>query len=468
MDKRQAEILYDSGKEPTVEKLLELDDENERLKRQLAALQQDSTNSSKPPSSDGPQVKRPPHPGSPRRPGGQKGHKGARRSLLPENEMDQIHTLLPSHCGRCGKALDPAGEASPPIRHQVFELPDIAPIKIEYRTHELCCSCGHKTRAQFPPEVSMSQFGPRLHATIAYLSSVHRGTRRGVAEIMQTLFNIDISLGALCEAVERVSQTCRTVTEEVRESLGRAPVLNVDETGWKCQGQRRWLWVFVSSLAVFFHVATSRASKVLKATLGEAFGGVLASDDHSAYRAYHQAGMRQLCLAHLIRKLKGMKETRSSPDAYRFAKNLLHEFGRLFSCWHAFKRVGLTREELWLATALIRGRIRQTCRHYQNSSDRSVRTRSRRLLDNWDHLFTFLRQEGVEPTNNVAERAIRPAVQWRKISFGNQSADGERFTERILTVTRTCQLQNKNPLTFLCELMTAGFKGQPLPSLVAH
>ena len=177
--------------------------------------------------------------------------------------------------------------------------------------------------------------------------------------------------------------------------------------------------------------------------------------------------MRQLCLAHLIRKLKGMKETRSSPDAYRFAKNLLHEFGRLFTCWHAFKRVGLTRHELWLATALIRGRIKRTCRQYQNSADRSVSTRAKRLLDNWDHLFTFLHHEGVEPTNNAAERAIRPAVQWRKISFGNQSVDGERFTERILTVTRTCQLQGKNPFAFLCEFMVARFSRQPFPSLIA-
>ena len=166
--------------------------------------------------------------------------------------MDRVFPLYPSYCERCGMALDPAGESSLPIRHQVFELLDMAPIKTEYRSYELCCSRGHKTRAAFPPEVSMSQFGPKLHAAIAYLSSVHRGTRRGGAEIMQTLFHIDISLGAVCEAIDRVSRMCRPVTEEVQQSLARADVLNVDETGWKCQGRRRWLWVFVSPPGTIF------------------------------------------------------------------------------------------------------------------------------------------------------------------------------------------------------------------------
>jgi transposase len=468
MDKREAEILYDSGKEPTVDKLLELDEENKTLKEKLAALSKDSTNSSKPPSSDAPQVKKHKKKPSPRNAGGQKGHKGKKRTLLPTEEMDHVQPIYPPACEGCGKSLHPGEfqEPSEPSRYQVFELPKITPIKTEYQCHALLCSCGHLTRATLPAEVAASHFGPRVHAAIAYLASVHRGTRRGIVEIMQTLFGIDISLGATCDALGRVSKACEPVTEEIRENVACAETLHIDETGWKSKGDLRWLWVFVSPLAVFFQVASSRASKVLTSVLGETFSGVIITDDHSAYSKYHKNGVRQLCWAHLIRKLKGLKDGRASPDAYLFAKHMLKETGRLFSYWHAFKTVGFSREELWLATALIRARMRKSCLHYQKSQDKSVRTRANSFLKNSDILFTFLRLEGVEPTNNTAERAVRPAVQWRKICFGNQSYQGERFTERVLTVTRTCQMQNRNPFEFLSQLMTTYFRQEPLPSLV--
>ncbi len=164
--------------------------------------------------------------------------------------------------------------------------------------------------------------------------------------------------------------------------------------------------------------------------------------------------------------LKALRDGRTSPDAYLFARHMLKEVGTLFSYWHAFKEVGCTREELWQASALIRGRMKSSCLRYRESSDKDVRTRTAGFLKNRDILFTFLRIEGIEPTNNAAERAIRPAVQWRKICFGNLSCDGERFTERILTVTRTCQMQNSNAFQFLYHLMSAFFRRESLPSLL--
>jgi transposase len=193
---------------------------------------------------------------------------------------------------------------------------------------------------------------------------------------------------------------------------------------------------------------------------------VIISDDHSAYSCYHKNGLRQLCWSHLIRKFKGLKDSRSSPDAYIFAKHMLKEAGHMFSCWHAFREGHITRKQLQDATVLTRARMKRYCLKYQESSDAQVRTRARRTLKNWPHLFTFLFHEGVEPTNNPAELGLRPAVQWRKLCFGNQSEAGERFTERILTVTRTCQLRGKNPFHFLSELMDAAFNGLPRPSLV--
>jgi transposase len=314
--------------------------------------------------------------------------------------------------------------------------------------------------------VAESNFGPGVHAAVAYLVSVHRGTRRGIAQIMSAVFNLDISLGAICQILDRVSVACAPETEHIRETIAESLALNIDETGWKSAGSPRWLWAFVSSLAVLFRVASSRASKVLQSVLGESFSGAITSDDHSAYSKYHKSGVRQLCWAHLIRKLKGLRDGRASPDAYLFARHVLKEAGTLFSYWHAFKEAGCTREELWQASALIRGRMKSSCLRYRESSDKEVRTRAASFLKNWDILFTFLRIEGIEPTNNLAERALRPAVQWRKICFGNQSCDGERFTERILTVTRTCQMQQRNPFQFLSHLMSAFFRQESLPSII--
>jgi transposase len=474
MDIREAELIYEAGKEAVAKALLEMDARTRVLEQQILALQKliaslstNSTNSSKPPSSDGPKVEKPKKKRSSRSPGGQKGHKGHKRELRPVEEMDDVHDHYPHACEKCGAPLDPDSclETSNAERYQTFELPKIKPIMEEHRCHELGCTCGHRTRAELPPEVAQSQFGPRVHGAIAYFTSVHKIGRRGMAEILNTLFGLNLCLGSVCNCIERVSPELEPVAEEVRQTLPESNNLNIDETGWKCKGDRRYLWVFVSPLAVYFSIAASRGAKVLRSVLGDVFQGVITSDDHSAYSSYQKKGIRQLCWAHIIRKLKALKDGRASPDAYIFSKHMLNEVGRIFRCWHAFREGYITREQLLNATTLMRARMKRYCQKYLASTDGEVRTRAKRLLDNWDHLFTFLTHEGVEPTNNRAEQAIRPAVQWRKLCFGNQSDAGERFTERILTVTRTCQLQGKNSFHFLAELMEAAFKGTPRPSL---
>jgi transposase len=469
MDKPEAEALYDSGKGPTVSKLLELDEECKALKAKIDALSTDSTNSSKPPSSDGPRVIRPKKKKSSRSPGGQKGHKGHRRELLPVEEVNHFRDHYPDTCGNCAAPLDPqtCEETSEPVRYQTFDLPKCKPTVTEDRCHELGCSCGHKTRAQLPAEVSQSQFGPRVHGAIAYLTSVHRIGRRGIVEIMNTLFGLDLCLGSVCNCIERVSPKLEPTENEVRETLAGSANLNIDETGWKRKGVRGYLWVFASPLVAYFTIAASRGAKVVKSVLGDVFQGVITSDDHSAYSSYHKEGVRQLCWAHLIRKLKGLKDSRGSPESYVFAKNMLKEVGYILGCWHAFREGYITRRQLLDTTTLPRARMKRYCMKYLSSADAEVRTRAKRTLSNWPHLFTFLTYEGVEPTNNAAERALRPAVQWRKLCFGNQSEEGERFTERILTVTRTCQLRGKNPFHFLSDLMEAAFMGIPRPSLLS-
>jgi transposase len=465
MDRQEAERIYNAGKEVVIETLLAMDARIKNLEQKIpelekaiAALSKNSSNSSRPPSSDKPWANKTKRIKSGnRKQGGQLGHKGKKRELLPPEEMDHIYNIFPDRCECCYLPFSSAAQilSAQPTRHQVFDLPVVVPTKEEYRCHSLLCHCGHRTAGSLPNHIAQSAFGPRVHAAIAYLASVHHGSRRGIAEIMHSFFGLDISTGTICNAAKRVSEACAPVVDGIKRYTANAPALNIDETGWKSKGDRRYLWTFVSPFAVFFLIAASRGAKVLKEVLGDTFDGIITSDDHSAYSAYHKHGLRQLCWAHIIRKFKGLKDGRSSPDAYRFSKNMLKEIGTIFTYWHAFPDSGCSREQLWLATALIRGRMKRYCNHYRESKDPLVRTRAKRTLKNWEYFFTFLKHEGVEPTNNAAERAIRPAVQWRKNCFGSQSDTGERFTERLLTVVRTCQMHGVNAFECLVKIMIA-------------
>jgi hypothetical protein len=468
MDREQAIHIYESGKEVVVEKLMSYAEHICQLEQSIAALTRNSSNSSRPPSSDPPGMKKTQaKTKSKRKQGGQPGHKGKNRKLLPSEEMDQIHDIFPEHCKHCQNPFSQSlfTPSSQPVRHQVFDLPIIIPIKDEYRCHSLLCQCGHSTAAQLPKHVAQSNFGSRTHAAIAYLISVHRVTRRGIADIMQSLFGIAISTGAICNAAKRASDACLPAVGAIKQYVASALTLNIDETGWKNKGERRYLWTFVAPRAVLFHVSPSRGAKVLRKVLGQTFDGVITSDDHSAYASYHKNGIRQLCWAHIIRKLKALKDDRSSPHAYCFARHILEDIGSIFSRWHDFQKSPGSREQLWIDTQPFRERMNDFCVIFRYSSDQRVQTRTKRLLDNWQHLFTFLEHDGVEPTNNSAERAIRPAVQWRKICFGSQSQIGEQFTERLLTVVRTCQMHGYNSFEILTKLLNSSFSvKQHLPS----
>jgi transposase len=469
MNRQEAERIYDAGREAVIEKLMCFASNIRQLEQSIAGLTRNSSNSSRPPSSDPPGIKKDKKKSkSKRKQGGQPGHKGKNRKLLPAEAMDKIHDIYPERCEHCRSPFSETliNPFAKPVRHQVFDLPVIVPFKEEYRCHSLLCQCGHNTAALLPEHVTHSNFGPRTHSAIAYLASVHRVTRRGIAEIMQTLFGIGISTGAVCNAAERVSNACLPVVGTIKQYVASALTLNIDETGWKCQGKRRYLWTFVAPGAVFFHVSPSRGAKVLREVLGDIFAGVITSDDHSAYASYHKNGLRQLCWSHIIRKLKALKEDRSSPHAYCFARYLLMDIGAIFSHWHAFQESGGSRQQLLLDTLPMRERMHDFCIIFRYSSDPRVQTRTKRLLDNWQHLFTFIQHDGVQPTNNSAERAIRPAVQWRKICFGSQSQIGEQFAGRLLTVVRTCQLHGVNAFEFLTRLVNAFFSAkQYLPYL---
>jgi len=478
MTREEAAYLVYHEPERAIDLLVALSEAVERLdarvaelERKIAQLTKDSSNSSKPPSTDGPAGKarpRPPIKCRKRRAGGQPGHKGKTREMLPVEEVDEVVDVFPPACDGCGALLNlQDGDCTvvgEPERRQVTDIPPIQPHVTEYLLHNLRCPCGATTKAAVAP-VAQSAFGPRIQGIAAYLTACHRVSRRGLQEIFSTIFGVSICLGSVCNHLEEVGRTLAGSCEQIKESLPNQAVLNVDESGWKTKGIGRWLWIFVTPLLAYFHVAQSRGSKVLKEILGESFSGVLCSDMFSAYKTYHK-GLRQYCWAHIIRTIKGLKHMCRSPDAVRFAKWMLAEAGRMFAVWHAFRQDQIDRETLVRKTVPIRARMAHCLQQYTHSQDREVSRTAKGLLKHWDGLFTFLELPGVEPTNNSAERGIRPAVQWRKNCYGNQSEQGELLTSRLLTVTRTCFLQGKNPLEFIVDSILAYRAGTTPPSLM--
>lgn len=469
MDRRQAEHLYDSGKEPTVIKLLEYDNENTQLKQKIAGLEKDSTNSSKPPSSDRfkPTVDRPPkEKDKERKPGGQPGHQGTPRTLIPVEDVDDVIHYYPEKCKICSESLPRDGtgkEVGEPFRWQITEIPPIYPIIIEHQFHTLKCECGCCTKANIPSDITESNFGPRVMSIIAYMTAVLHVPRRPLQEYFETLFNVKISVGSIQNMLEKTSLALESTVKRLQDSLSKQPVINADETGWR----NRWLWIFVAKTFIFFRVAKSRSSRVLKDVLGDRFTGILVVDRWGAYTKYHK-GIIQICWAHLKRDFKGilkLGEKTRVEDAILFAGTMENLRKQIMALWYRFKEGEITRTELIDTTAPVRNKLKSCLEKYGKSEEKYVRTFANNLVKRFDHLFTFIFYEGVEPTNNISERGIRPAVQWRKICFGNRSNNGELLTSRLLTVTRTCWLQKKNPLEFLVCAVTAHLKGKTAPSL---
>jgi transposase len=442
------------------------------LERQLALRKQNSTNSSKPPSSDGlagEPRQRGGHKKSRRKAGGQPGHRGAHRPLLSAEEVDEIRPILPEQCQHCGHALptqvDQVQTSGEPQRHQVSELPPIQARTIEYQCHRVVCpECGESTRALLPKEAT-GQFGAQLTALIAYLTVVCRMPRRVVEALLGQVLGIDISLGSTQKCWEEASQAVAAPCQELEKQLKNEPVLNVDETGWRTNGDKRFLWAFVAARFVVYTVAATRGSQVLRDLLGKVFGGILCSDRFSAYLKYH-SGQAQFCWAHLKRNLLGIVEFTKSSAVERFCRDALAQHARLFRLWHKFRGGQIDRRQLLLRSIPIQKRIFELAKRNLASSHREVRNLATALFEHNERLFTFLEHEGVEPTNNSVERALRTGVQWRKICFGNRSAKGELATSRLLTVAETCDLQRLNILAYLSAAILCHRRRQPVASLL--
>lgn len=444
------------------------------LERQLGLRRQNSTTSSKPPSSDGlagEQRVRGRKRKSCRKPGGQAGHPGHWRALVPAERVNEFVQLRPEQCRHCRRKLKGAAAQGQPRRHQVTELPRIEAHITEYQCQRVACpDCGHVTQAQLPEELQ-GQFGPELSALMAYLTVVCRLPRRVTLELLSQVLGISLSLGSAQNVWEEAGEAVAEPCAELERALPQQSVVNSDETGYRTSGQKRWLWALVAGNFVFYKIALTRGAEVLVQLLGPVFAGILCSDRCPLYTKYHK-GEAQFCWAHFKRNILGVMELGKTTDAERFCRDALALHARLFRLWHRFQgapgiRYGpVTREQLIAKSIPLEKKFFALADRYLDSEDKDVRNLATALVQHFERFFTFLRADGVEPTNNAAERALRCAVQWRKTSFGNRSAEGEVAVARLLTVTRTCRIQNRQPLPYLADAIRSHRRALPVASLL--
>lgn len=424
-----------------------------------AKLGQNSKNSSKPPSSDGPGVDRPGTKPKGRKRGGQPGHDKHERVLLPP---DRVIDHKPKRCRRCDARL--AGVDADPKRWQVLELPEIKPDVTEHRAHALCCdACGVTTTATFPDEVVLHGFGPRMSGVVAYLSGRCRLSKRQISELLDDLLGTPMSIGAVCAVEQDVSHALAAPVEEARVAVRNQPVAHLDETGWREDKLRAWLWVAVTAVATVFVIARSRGGKVAREILGDRFAGLLVTDRWSGY-GWVDVLRRQLCWSHLLRDLLGMTE-RDDVGA-GLAAEILLEVDQMLDWWEQVREGTLGRAVFQSRMLPIRVRVKALLREASTSAAKKTAGMCREILALEPALWTFIDVEGLEPTNNAAERAIRPAVLWRKGSFGTDSARGSRFVERILTTVATLRQQRRSVLEYLAASCAAVRAGQAAPSLL--
>jgi transposase len=433
-----------------------------------ARVDQNSSNSHKPPSSDPPWTKPSPKKPTGKRPGGQKGHQGHFRKRLPPDRINRIVDHFPGQCRHCQAALPQEASPNdpPPGWHQVAELPPTTAIVTEHQAHaRTCVCCGRLTRAVIPQEIRAHVIGPRLAALMSYLAGRCHDGRRTVLEMVEDLFGVPLSLGSVAQYELHTSRALADAHAQTLSAVQGAPVKYVDETGWKQAGQRRWLWTAATAKVACFAVQAQRGWQGACLLLGRRGGrGIVCSDRHHAYTPL-SVRRRQICWAHLQRDFakwseKGKPTRLLGDDGLALCKSL-------FQFWRDFRERKINRRQLSKAIAPLRRRLTQVLNWGLRCGDSTAAHFCRNLLRLGQALWTFARIQDVEPTNNHAERVLRQAVLWRKNSFGAHGEEGCRFVERMLSVVQTLRLQGRKVLEFLCQTITAHRAGQPLPALVA-
>ena len=379
--------------------------------------------------------------------------------------MEEVHTVVPvkpPQCHRCQHPLH--GEDPQPQRHQVTELPPVQPVVTEYQLHRLLCpACGVPTRAALPVGVPTGGFGPRVQAIVALCTGAYHLSKRTTQTVMEDLFGLPLSLGTMTNLEHATAQALAAPVAEAQAYVQTQPVAHLDETGWREGRTRAWLWVAVTAWVTVFVVRLSRGAKVAQDLLGERFCGILVTDRWSAY-TWYPTRWRQVCWAHLLRDIEAMSER--GGQSTEIGKALQGQAHQMFHWWHSVRDGTLTHARFRVLMRPLRREVARLLKAGQTCGSPKTEGMCREVLKVYDALWTFVRVEGVEPTNNTAERAIRPGVLWRKGSFGTQSAQGSQFVEAMMTVVATLKQQHRNVLAYRIDACQAAYAHVPAPALL--
>jgi transposase len=396
----------------------------------------------------------------PKKQGAQPGHARRTRPLVPSETCDMIEVLRPDRCRRCHDKL--FGSDPDPLRHQVIDIPTPKPIITEYQRHRLTCRCGTQTCAPLPTGVPTGQCGPRLAAFCGLLMGHFRQSKRRTANFLGDILHVPCSAGWTVKIQNLVSDALAEPYEELRGQLQKQPQLFVDESPTKQHKSKAWLWVAVAPQFAVFGVFLTRKREALAALVGD-YSGIILNCDRA--KMYFDGDRLQWCWAHLKRDIQKLID---NPDGQvkRLGHDLMRQLSLLFELWRRHKANEIAWSTFQIDVQSIRKEFNGLLLRGAFSGNRQVTGMCDELSKHRDWLWTFTEVQGIEPTNNAAERALRPAVIYRKLSFGTQSDSGSRYLERILTVSETCRLQNRSPFQYLVELMQAKFNHQPAPSLL--
>lgn len=419
-------------------------------------------NSSLPPSTQHPHAKPPTKkPKSKNKRGGQPGHKKHERPLIPPDQCDDVQSLKPIACRRCGTKL--SGRDPQPLRHQVWEVPPIKPHVTEYQRHRLACPCcGETTCAELPPGVPTGQAGPRLVALTALLMGCFRQSKSRTALFLSTVLEQPCSTGWVVKLQNQATAALRPAYDELAAQLPSEPVLAVDETPTKEGPAKRWLWTYVAAAFTVFAVRPSREAAGVTDLLGQSFPGVVHCDRARMYLSLERL---QWCWAHLKRDFQALIDD-GRGKVKRLGHDLMRPTRELFRLWARYRDGTISRPGWKRLMHPVRQEIDALLLRGAFSGERRLTGMCEELYDHRDWLWTFVGVDGVEPTNNASERALRHAVIWRKLSFGTQSAAGSRFVETMLTIVETCRQQKRPVFDYLADAIQAHWAGQNIPSLL--